>query len=62
MFTFLCADEYCIPHRDTPGVHVNHEELLRVAIIDDAHKTDTPQGRAIQRIIAGLKEVSLLAK
>ena len=35
------------------------EELLKVAIIDDAHKTDTPQGHAIQRIITGLKEFGI---
>lgn len=35
------------------------EELLTVAIIDDAHKTDSPQGRAIQRIITGLKEYGI---
>ncbi|MDP3565048.1 MAG: hypothetical protein Q8R70_11225, partial [Methanoregula sp.] len=39
---------------------MNHEEMLRVAIIDDAHKTDSPQGRAIQRIITGLKEFGIL--
>jgi len=36
------------------------EESLKVAIIDDAHKTDSPQGRAIQRIITGLKEFGIL--
>ena len=35
------------------------EESLNVAIIDDAHKTDSPQGRAIQRIITGLKEYGI---
>ena len=35
------------------------EESLNVAIIDDAHKTDSPQGRAIQRIITGLKEFGI---
>ncbi len=35
------------------------EESLRVAIIDDAHKTDAPQGRAIQRIITGLKDYGI---
>jgi lysine decarboxylase/arginine decarboxylase len=35
------------------------EESLTVAIIDDAHKTDSPQGRAIQRIITGLKEYGI---
>jgi lysine decarboxylase/arginine decarboxylase len=35
------------------------EESLVVGIIDDAHKTDSPQGRAIQRIINGLKELGI---
>jgi len=34
---------------------MNPEERLTVAIVDDAHKTDTPQGRAIKRIIDGLR-------
>ncbi len=34
---------------------MNPEEQLTIAVIDDIHKTDTPQGRAIQRIIDGVK-------
>lgn len=32
------------------------EETLMVGFIDDIHKTDTPPGRAIQRIMEGLRE------
>jgi arginine decarboxylase len=35
---------------------MNPEEVLTVAFVDDVHKTDTPQGRAIQRIIDGVKD------
>ncbi len=38
---------------------MKNEESLTVAIIDDAHKTDSPQGRAILRIINGLKEYGI---
>jgi lysine decarboxylase/arginine decarboxylase len=38
---------------------MNAEETLNVAIVDDVHKTDTPQGRAIQRIIDGLREFGI---
>jgi hypothetical protein len=38
---------------------MKNEESLMVAIIDDAHKTDSPQGHAIQRIITGLKEYGI---
>jgi arginine decarboxylase len=34
---------------------MNDREHHIIAVIDDIHKTDTPQGRAIQRIIDGLK-------
>ena len=34
---------------------MNPEEHLTVAIVDDLHKTDTPEGRAIKNLIEGLK-------
>ena len=38
---------------------VNPEEFLTVALIDDTHKTDTPVGNAIRRIMEGLKEFGI---
>jgi lysine decarboxylase/arginine decarboxylase len=38
---------------------INPEEFLTVALIDDTHKTDTPVGNAIRRIIEGLKEYGI---
>jgi len=38
---------------------VNPEEFLTVALIDDTHKTDTPAGNALRRIIEGLKEYGI---
>ncbi|MEN6443996.1 MAG: Orn/Lys/Arg decarboxylase N-terminal domain-containing protein [Methanoregula sp.] len=38
---------------------MNAEETLNVAVVDDVHQTDTPQGRAIQRIIDGLREFGI---
>jgi len=34
---------------------MNPEEHLTVAIVDDLHTTDTPEGRAIKNLIEGLK-------
>jgi arginine decarboxylase len=38
---------------------MNEGEQRTIAVIDDIHKTDTPQGRAIQRIIDGLKSFGI---
>ncbi|HPD75200.1 MAG TPA: Orn/Lys/Arg decarboxylase N-terminal domain-containing protein [Methanoregulaceae archaeon] len=38
---------------------MNPEEQLTVGIIDDVHKTETPPGRAIRRIIDGLKAYNI---
>ena len=38
---------------------MNLEETLQVAIIDPAAHTDTPEGRAIKRIIADIKEYGI---
>jgi len=38
---------------------MNEEEMLTVAFVDDIHTTDSPQGRAIQRIIDGIKEFGI---
>jgi arginine decarboxylase len=38
---------------------LNPEEFLTVALIDDTHKTDTPAGNALRRIINGLKESNI---
>jgi lysine decarboxylase/arginine decarboxylase len=38
---------------------MNPEEILTVAVIDDVHKTDTPEGRALQRVISGLRDSGL---
>lgn len=38
---------------------MNPEEHLLVAIIDDAIHTDTPHGRAIQRIVRGLEDYGI---
>ena len=38
---------------------VNADEFLTVALIDDTHKTDTPVGNAIRRIMDGLKEYGI---
>ena len=38
---------------------MNAGEQHTIAVIDDIHKTDTPQGRAIQRIIEGLKSFGI---
>ena len=38
---------------------VNPEEFLTVVLIDDTHKTDTPVGNAIRRIMEGLKEFGI---
>lgn len=38
---------------------MNPEELLHVAFIDDVHKTDTPQGHAIRRIIKGIENFGI---
>ena len=38
---------------------MNREEKLVVAIIDDCMHTDTPHGRAIQRIAKGLEEYGI---
>lgn len=38
---------------------MNPEEVLTVACVDDSHKTETPQGHAMRRIIAGLREFGI---
>ena len=38
---------------------MNPEEHLTVGFVDDVHTTDTPQGRAVRRIIEGLKEFGI---
>jgi lysine decarboxylase/arginine decarboxylase len=35
------------------------KENLLVAIVDDMHKSDTPQGRAIQKIIDGIRQMGI---
>jgi lysine decarboxylase/arginine decarboxylase len=36
--------------------NLNQKEQMRVAIVDDMHATDTPQGRAISRIIEEIRK------
>lgn len=38
---------------------MNKEEIMTVSIIDDVHKSDTPPGRAIRRILDGLVEYGI---
>lgn len=38
---------------------MNPQEIMNVAIVDDTHLTDTPPGRAIKRIIEGLREFGI---
>lgn len=40
--------------------YLNPNEQLRVAVVDDMHKTDTPQGRAITRIMDGIRQFGIL--
>jgi lysine decarboxylase/arginine decarboxylase len=39
---------------------MNDEELLTIAVIDDVHKIQSPQGHAIRRIIDGLKSYGIV--
>jgi lysine decarboxylase/arginine decarboxylase len=38
---------------------LNPNEQMRVAIVDDMHTTDTPQGRAIARIMDGIRQFGI---
>ena len=37
--------------------YLNPKEQMLVAVVDDTHLTDTPEGRAIRRIMDGIRRV-----
>ena len=39
--------------------NLSPKDQMRVAIVDDMHTTDTPQGRAISRIMDGLRQFGI---
>jgi hypothetical protein len=36
--------------------NLDQKEQMHIAIVDDMHTTDTPQGRAISRIMEGIRQ------
>ncbi|MEN6610192.1 MAG: Orn/Lys/Arg decarboxylase N-terminal domain-containing protein [Methanoregulaceae archaeon] len=38
---------------------MNPEEILTVTCVDDSHKTETPQGHAMRRVIEGLRQFGI---
>src|SRR5208283_560049 len=39
--------------------NLDQKEQMHIAIVDDMHTTDTPQGRAISRIMEGIRQFGI---